>query len=153
MELTITTFICVIPSFCDIIFSWFLVIQIYYLPTFSVNVNILYIKILKWECHQVKIMWYLCLQTFDRFRCAQLVMESLCSFKDTSMIRMSVAICSILAAKVMYLAILHFLYNYYASQYQFMLFSLHIILFAKSKTRHMISNVPNRIIVYRSYLR
>ena len=39
-------------------------------------------------------------QTFDRFRCARLVMECLCSFDDTSMNRMSVAICSILAAKV-----------------------------------------------------
>ena len=39
-------------------------------------------------------------QTFDRFRCAELVMECLCSFDDASMNRMSVAICGILAAKV-----------------------------------------------------
>ena len=39
-------------------------------------------------------------QTFDRFRCAKLVMECLCSFDDASMNRMSVAICGILAAKV-----------------------------------------------------
>ncbi|XP_071119076.1 protein zyg-11 homolog B-like [Haliotis cracherodii] len=37
---------------------------------------------------------------FDRFRCARLVMECLCSFEDPSMNRMSVAICSILAAKI-----------------------------------------------------
>lgn len=39
-------------------------------------------------------------QTFDRYRCAKLVMECLCQFNDPSMNRMSVAICSILAAKV-----------------------------------------------------
>lgn len=38
--------------------------------------------------------------TFDRFRCAKLVVECLCSFDDSSMNRMSVAICSILAAKI-----------------------------------------------------
>ncbi|KAK3092105.1 hypothetical protein FSP39_025250 [Pinctada imbricata] len=38
--------------------------------------------------------------TFDRFRCAKLVMECLCQFDDPSMNRMSVAICSILAAKI-----------------------------------------------------
>ncbi|KAK2191886.1 hypothetical protein NP493_43g02052 [Ridgeia piscesae] len=38
--------------------------------------------------------------TFDRFRCAKLVMECLCSFDDASMNRMSVAICGILAAKI-----------------------------------------------------
>lgn len=37
---------------------------------------------------------------FDRFRCAELVMECLCSFEDSSMNRMSVAVCSILAAKI-----------------------------------------------------
>ncbi|XP_013407895.1 protein zyg-11 homolog B [Lingula anatina] len=37
---------------------------------------------------------------FDRFRCARLVMECLCSFDDPSMSRMAVAICSILAAKI-----------------------------------------------------
>ncbi|XP_064606209.1 protein zyg-11 homolog B-like [Liolophura sinensis] len=37
---------------------------------------------------------------FDRFRCAKLVMECLCSFDDLSMSRMAVAICSILAAKI-----------------------------------------------------
>ncbi|WAR24138.1 ZYG11-like protein [Mya arenaria] len=37
---------------------------------------------------------------FDRFRCARLVMECLCLFDDPSMNRMSVAICSILAAKI-----------------------------------------------------
>ncbi|KAL5021080.1 hypothetical protein ScPMuIL_000235 [Solemya velum] len=37
---------------------------------------------------------------FDRYRCAKLVMECLCSFDDSSMNRMSVAICSILAAKI-----------------------------------------------------
>ncbi|XP_064625443.1 protein zyg-11 homolog B-like isoform X2 [Lineus longissimus] len=36
---------------------------------------------------------------FDRFHCAKLVMECLCTFTEPSMIRMSVAICSILAAK------------------------------------------------------
>nr|KAG5711819.1 hypothetical protein BaRGS_023583 [Batillaria attramentaria] len=39
--------------------------------------------------------------SFDRFRCAKLVMECLCAFDDNSMNRMSVAICSILAAKGM----------------------------------------------------
>ena len=39
-------------------------------------------------------------QTFDRYKCARLVMECLCQFDETSMNRMSVAICSILAAKV-----------------------------------------------------
>ena len=43
-------------------------------------------------------------QTFDRYRCARLVMECLCQFLDPSMNRMSVAICSILAAKVRFLA-------------------------------------------------
>ncbi|XP_052825514.1 protein zyg-11 homolog B [Octopus bimaculoides] len=38
--------------------------------------------------------------SFDRFRCAELVMDCLCSFDDSSMNRMSVAICSILAAKI-----------------------------------------------------
>jgi len=38
--------------------------------------------------------------SFNRFRCAQLVMDSLCSFNDHSMNRMSVAIVSILAAKI-----------------------------------------------------
>ncbi|ESP03618.1 hypothetical protein LOTGIDRAFT_137121 [Lottia gigantea] len=38
--------------------------------------------------------------TFDRFRCAKLVMDCLCTFEDQSMNRMSVAICSILAAKI-----------------------------------------------------
>jgi len=37
---------------------------------------------------------------FDYFRCARLVMECLCGFEDSSMNRMSVAICSILAAKI-----------------------------------------------------
>jgi len=39
-------------------------------------------------------------QNFDRFRCSRLVMECMCQFDDASMNRMSVAICSILAAKV-----------------------------------------------------
>ena len=39
-------------------------------------------------------------QTFDRFHCGQLVMDCLCAFDDSSMNRMSVAICGILAAKV-----------------------------------------------------
>lgn len=38
--------------------------------------------------------------TFDRFRCAKLVLEALCHFEDINMDRMAVAICSILAAKV-----------------------------------------------------
>ncbi|KAL8572518.1 hypothetical protein ACOMHN_019557 [Nucella lapillus] len=38
--------------------------------------------------------------SFDRYRCAQLVVECLCTFEDSSMNRMSVAICSILAAKI-----------------------------------------------------
>lgn len=38
--------------------------------------------------------------TFDRFRCAKLVLDSLCVFDETNMNRMAVAICSILAAKV-----------------------------------------------------
>ncbi|KAH9488283.1 Protein zyg-11 B [Bulinus truncatus] len=37
---------------------------------------------------------------FDRFRCSKLVMECMCQFDDASMNRMSVAICSILAAKI-----------------------------------------------------
>ncbi|XP_021927398.1 protein zyg-11 homolog B-like isoform X2 [Zootermopsis nevadensis] len=37
---------------------------------------------------------------FDKYRCARLVMDCLCAFDDPSMIRMSVAICSILAAKI-----------------------------------------------------
>lgn len=37
---------------------------------------------------------------FNRYRCARLVMECLCLFDDSSMNRMSVAICSILAAKI-----------------------------------------------------
>ena len=38
--------------------------------------------------------------SFDRFRCTQLVLDSLVGFKDTAMNRMAVAICSILAAKI-----------------------------------------------------
>ncbi|XP_070563133.1 protein zyg-11 homolog B-like isoform X2 [Ptychodera flava] len=38
--------------------------------------------------------------TFDRFRAAKLVMDCLCTFEDSSMSRMAVAICSILAAKI-----------------------------------------------------
>ncbi|XP_076463188.1 protein zyg-11 homolog B-like [Babylonia areolata] len=38
--------------------------------------------------------------SFDRYRCARLVVECLCTFEDSSMNRMSVAICSILAAKI-----------------------------------------------------
>lgn len=38
--------------------------------------------------------------TFDRFRCAKLVLDSLCAFDEMNMNRMAVAICSILAAKV-----------------------------------------------------
>ncbi|GLH07966.1 Protein zer-1 homolog [Gryllus bimaculatus] len=37
---------------------------------------------------------------FDKYRCARLVMNCLCAFEDASMNRMSVAICSILAAKI-----------------------------------------------------
>ncbi|PNF20924.1 zyg-11-like protein B [Cryptotermes secundus] len=37
---------------------------------------------------------------FDKYRCARLVMNCLCAFDDPSMNRMSVAICSILAAKI-----------------------------------------------------
>lgn len=37
---------------------------------------------------------------FDRYRCAKLVLDSLCTFDDVNMNRMAVAICSILAAKV-----------------------------------------------------
>ncbi|CAH1132300.1 unnamed protein product [Ceutorhynchus assimilis] len=38
--------------------------------------------------------------TFDRFRCAKLVLDALCGFEDINMNRMAVAICSILASKV-----------------------------------------------------
>ena len=37
---------------------------------------------------------------FDKYRCARLVLDCLCSWGDPSMNRMSVAICSILAAKI-----------------------------------------------------
>ncbi|XP_043479584.1 protein zyg-11 homolog B-like [Leptopilina heterotoma] len=37
---------------------------------------------------------------FDKYRCARLVMNNLSAFNDSSMNRMSVAICSILAAKI-----------------------------------------------------
>ncbi|KAK6621766.1 hypothetical protein RUM44_001573 [Polyplax serrata] len=37
---------------------------------------------------------------FDKYRCARLVLICLCNFDDTSINRMSVAICSILAAKI-----------------------------------------------------
>lgn len=37
---------------------------------------------------------------FDRFKCAKLVLDALCTFDDVNMNRMAVAICSILAAKV-----------------------------------------------------
>ncbi|CAB4062692.1 ZYG11 [Lepeophtheirus salmonis] len=37
---------------------------------------------------------------FDKYRCARLAMDCLCEWDDTSMNRMSVAICSILAAKI-----------------------------------------------------
>lgn len=38
--------------------------------------------------------------TFDKYKCARLVMDCLCAFDDPSMNRMCVAICSILAAKI-----------------------------------------------------
>lgn len=38
--------------------------------------------------------------TFDRFRCARLVLDCLCTYDDSSIGRMSVAICSILASKI-----------------------------------------------------
>ncbi|GAB6022081.1 hypothetical protein CHUAL_006224 [Chamberlinius hualienensis] len=38
--------------------------------------------------------------TFNKYRCAKLVMDCLCAFEDASMNRMCVAICSILAAKI-----------------------------------------------------
>jgi Zyg-11 family protein len=38
--------------------------------------------------------------SFNRYKCTQLVMDSLVGFKDTAMNRMAVAICSILAAKI-----------------------------------------------------
>jgi len=38
--------------------------------------------------------------SFDKYRCAKLVLECLCTWQDHSMNRMSVAICSILAAKI-----------------------------------------------------
>ena len=37
---------------------------------------------------------------FDKYKCARLVMDCLCTWPDASMNRMSVAICSILAAKI-----------------------------------------------------
>jgi len=37
---------------------------------------------------------------FDKYRCAKLVLDCLCTWQDHSMNRMSVAICSILAAKI-----------------------------------------------------
>ncbi|XP_018322047.1 protein zyg-11 homolog B-like isoform X2 [Agrilus planipennis] len=37
---------------------------------------------------------------FDKFRCAKLVLDSLCAFDEVNMNRMAVAICSILAAKI-----------------------------------------------------
>ncbi|XP_018566006.1 protein zyg-11 homolog B-like isoform X2 [Anoplophora glabripennis] len=37
---------------------------------------------------------------FDKFKCAKLVLDALCTFDDVNMNRMAVAICSILAAKV-----------------------------------------------------
>lgn len=37
---------------------------------------------------------------FERYRCAKLVLDSLCAFEELNMNRMAVAICSILAAKV-----------------------------------------------------
>ena len=37
---------------------------------------------------------------FDKYRCARLVMDCLCTWPDAAMNRMSVAICSILAAKI-----------------------------------------------------
>src|SRR5437016_764741 len=40
------------------------------------------------------------LQSFDRYHCAKLVMDSLVFFDEPAMNRMSVAICSILAAKI-----------------------------------------------------
>ena len=40
------------------------------------------------------------LQSFNRYHCAKLVLDSLVFFDDPAMNRMSVAICSILAAKI-----------------------------------------------------
>lgn len=37
---------------------------------------------------------------FERYRCARLVLDSLCTFDEVNMNRMAVAICSILAAKI-----------------------------------------------------
>ena len=52
---------------------------------------------------------YVCtFQTFDRYRCTQLVMECLCKFEDDAICRMSLAVISILAAKVSYLSVKYF---------------------------------------------
>ena len=47
-------------------------------------------------------------QTFDRYRCTQLVMECLCKFEDDAICRMSLAVISILAAKVSSLSVKYF---------------------------------------------
>lgn len=44
--------------------------------------------------------YYIVIQNFDRYRCTQLVMECLCKFEDDAISRMSLAVISILAAKV-----------------------------------------------------
>ena len=52
---------------------------------------------------------YVCtFQTFDRYRCTQLVMECLCKFEDDAICRMSLAVISILAAKVSSLSVKYF---------------------------------------------
>ncbi|XP_034254173.1 protein zyg-11 homolog B-like isoform X1 [Thrips palmi] len=38
--------------------------------------------------------------SFDKYRCARLVLDSLCAFNEAAVNRMSVAICSVLAAKI-----------------------------------------------------
>ena len=57
----------------------------------------------------VCIHMYVCtFQTFDRYRCTQLVMECLCKFEDDAICRMSLAVISILAAKVSSLSVKYF---------------------------------------------
>jgi len=40
------------------------------------------------------------LQNFDHYRCSRLMLDCLCEYEDPTMMRMSIAICGILAAKV-----------------------------------------------------
>jgi len=46
------------------------------------------------------MLYLFVLQNFDHYHCCELVLDLLCRYNDPSIVQMSIAICGILAAKV-----------------------------------------------------